>query len=94
MTCHWIDQHSFQRKQAVLGSRRIKGCYSFDVVAKEIEGIHWDFQIENKVLRTTTDNGSNFVKAFKYVCMMSLLLFLESCECKRRNFLKLNWGEW
>jgi len=77
MTCHWIDQHSFQRKQAVLGSRWIKGCHSFDVVAKEIEGIHWDFQIENKVLRTTTDNGSNVVKAFKYVCMMSLLLFLE-----------------
>ena len=34
-------------------------------LAKEIEAIHWDFQIETQGTNTTTDNGSNIVKAFK-----------------------------
>lgn len=29
-----------------------------------MESIHYKFQIQDKVTRTTTDNGSNFVKSF------------------------------
>ena len=76
MTCHWIDHHSLKREQAVLACRRVKGSHSFDVIAKEIENIHRDFQIETKVVRTTTDNGSNFVKAFKYVLCRVLRVWI------------------
>ena len=64
MTVHWLDETTLQRKYYVLACRRVKGIHSFDVIAKEINDIHWQFQLESKVMRTTTDNGSNFVKAF------------------------------
>ena len=34
------------------------------MLAKELETINWVFEIENKILNTTTDNGSNFVTPF------------------------------
>jgi len=65
MTVHWLDQTTLERKNSVLACCRVTGVHSFDVIAKEIHEIHWEFQVENMVVRTTTDNGSNFVKAFK-----------------------------
>ena len=65
MTVHWIDEKLLQRKNHVLACRRLIGRHTYDVLAKEISEIHWEFQIERKVVMTTTDNGSNFVKAFK-----------------------------
>lgn len=64
MTVHYIDPTSLERKMGVLACRRLKGRHTYDVVAKEIEMIHVEYGIENKVCSTTTDNASNFVKAF------------------------------
>ena len=61
---HWIDEATLARKKSVLAYRRLKGRHTYYVLAKEINGVHWDFQIEEKVIMTTTDIGSNFVKAF------------------------------
>ena len=64
VTVHWLDPETRERKQAVLACRRLKGSHTFDVLAHAISEIHSKFQLQDKVRRTTTDNGSNFVKAF------------------------------
>jgi KRAB domain-containing zinc finger protein len=64
VTVHWIDRGSFERKSACLALRRMKGKHTYDVIANALQQIHKEFAIEGKILRTTTDSGSNFVKAF------------------------------
>ena len=68
MTIHWIDPESLSRKRSVLACDRLQGVQSYDVIAKKMCHVHWNFAIESKVTKTTTDNGSNFVKAFRLVC--------------------------
>ncbi|CAK8685788.1 unnamed protein product [Clavelina lepadiformis] len=65
MTCHWIDKCTFERKYSVLACRQIKGRLTYDTLAKEMDAIYFDYQIGNKVVKTTTDNGSNFTRSFK-----------------------------
>lgn len=65
MTAHWIDPNNLTRHQAALACQRLKGRHTFDVLANALENIFGDFKIQNKISGTTTDNGTNFVKAFK-----------------------------
>ena len=44
---------------------RLKEHHTYDVLAAAMETNHTKYQIEKKVVLTVTDNGSNFVKAFK-----------------------------
>ena len=54
-----------ERKSAALACARVKGRHTFDVVAAKICEIHAKYKIQCKVRATVTDNGSNFVKAFR-----------------------------
>ncbi|XP_061750887.1 uncharacterized protein LOC133549465 [Nerophis ophidion] len=65
VTCHWIDHTSLERHSAALACRRLKGSHTFDVLAATLEDLHSEYQIRGKVTRTTTDSGSNFLKAFR-----------------------------
>lgn len=65
MTAHWINPTNFQREKAAIACKRIKGRHTYDVIASEIEFIHSSFGLSHKVTATVTDNGSNFIKAFK-----------------------------
>lgn len=65
MTCHWIDDTTLQRRSAALACARVKGRHTFDVLAAKISEIHTEYKLDQKVRATVTDNGSNFVKAFK-----------------------------
>ena len=61
MTAHWIDVN-FERRSAALACRRFAGSHSRDHVG----AIHASFDLHvEKLTATTSDNGSNFVKAFK-----------------------------
>ena len=53
-----------ERKSAALGCARFKGAHTFDRIAAAISQTHAQYGIENKVVKTCTDNESNMLKAF------------------------------
>lgn len=65
MTIHWIDSETLKRESAALACRRIKGRHTYDVLTKIMSDVFRDYGITNKVTRVVTDNGSNFIKAFR-----------------------------
>ncbi|KAE9521781.1 hypothetical protein AGLY_017832 [Aphis glycines] len=65
MTCHWINPISLERESCLLAIRRLKGSHTYDLLARTMESIYTEFNINDKVIYTTTDNGSNFVKCFE-----------------------------
>jgi len=65
VTCHWIDKKSFSRESVSLACTRLKGRHTYDVLANALYKIHAMYKIQNKIVASTTDSGSNFVKAFK-----------------------------
>ena len=58
-TAHWIDPCSLQRKPCVLACRRSRGEHTYDRIAELLICINEDFRIDDKVVVTVTDNGSN-----------------------------------
>lgn len=55
----------FTRRSAVLSLKRFKGKHTFDMIATLLSDILLDYGIQRKVVYVVTDNGSNFVKAFR-----------------------------
>ena len=67
MTVHWINPSTLQRCKAAISCTRLIGHNTYDVLPGMIESIHCRFDLRGKVTATITDNGSNFVKAFKMI---------------------------
>ncbi|CAD6215394.1 GSCOCG00011182001-RA-CDS, partial [Cotesia congregata] len=66
VTMSWIDQKSLARKSDAVACKRFLGTHSFDAIAKKLFDIHSSFGLTSENIRATvTDNGSNFIKAFK-----------------------------
>ncbi|XP_043269904.1 uncharacterized protein [Venturia canescens] len=78
MTVHWIDELTMERKSYAIACRRLKGDHSYDRVAESIKDIHASYGLsETQVFATVTDNGSNFVKAFREFGLRSGDYFFE-----------------
>ncbi|XP_076057324.1 uncharacterized protein LOC143034865 [Oratosquilla oratoria] len=65
MTGHWIGK-DLRRQHCTLACREIKEKQTSDHLAQAITDIHQEFGLANKVLATTTDNGANYVAAFRH----------------------------
>uniref|UniRef100_A0A673L9X0 HAT C-terminal dimerisation domain-containing protein n=1 Tax=Sinocyclocheilus rhinocerous TaxID=307959 RepID=A0A673L9X0_9TELE len=65
ITVHWIDPASLHRQKAAIACRRFRGRHTYDAIAAEIEQILCSFALCGKITATVTDNGANFVKAFR-----------------------------
>lgn len=66
VTAHWLEPSSFQRNSVALACWRIKGPHTFNVLVSVLNDIHTHthYEIRQKIVRTRTDNGSDFFKAF------------------------------
>lgn len=65
ITAHWIDTKTLSRKSAALSCSRFKGRHTYDAIASTLEQVNTKYGIGNKTVLTITDNGANFVKAFR-----------------------------
>ncbi|ROL55589.1 hypothetical protein DPX16_23606 [Anabarilius grahami] len=65
ITVHWINPVTLHRQKAAIACRRFRGRHTYDAIAAEIEQIHSSFALCDKITATVTDNGPNFVKAFR-----------------------------
>ncbi|XP_072536994.1 zinc finger BED domain-containing protein 4-like [Salminus brasiliensis] len=64
VTAHWLDEENLKRRSAALACQRLKGSHNFDVLAGALNDIYCQYRIGGKVVKTTTDSGSNFIKEF------------------------------
>ncbi len=64
VTVHWLTPE-LKRVSGCLAIRRVIGKCDYEVLAKLLASNHEEFEVTKKVTATITDNGSNFVKAFR-----------------------------
>ena len=64
ITTHWLNAETMKREYATLACRRLTGSHNYLLLGKEIAKVHDHFNITENFVATTTDYGSNFVKAF------------------------------
>ncbi|KAG0415404.1 hypothetical protein HPB47_007416 [Ixodes persulcatus] len=64
-TVSWLEPTALTRKSAVLICRRMPGRKTYDKLASPLLETFQDYDLQGKVTKVVTDNGSNFVKAFK-----------------------------
>ncbi|XP_063364761.1 uncharacterized protein LOC134653354 [Cydia amplana] len=66
VTAHWINEATLERMSCVLSFNRFKGSHTYDKIAEMLFEVQSDFRLtHDHMISTTTDNGSNFVKAFR-----------------------------
>jgi hypothetical protein len=65
VTCHWIDPETRTRKSCVLACTLMTGSHTGQYIAQMLDHIQKKFRIQDSVVRTTTNNGANFVSSFK-----------------------------
>ncbi|KAH7955470.1 hypothetical protein HPB52_000920 [Rhipicephalus sanguineus] len=61
----WLDPSTLERKTAALAFRRVIGHATYDKLAEVLSSVFAEYGIQGKVTSVVTDNGSNFVKAFR-----------------------------
>lgn len=72
LTVHWIN-NNFERCSAALACKRFSGSHTFDKIAEILDDTHSKFDLDRgKLVATISDNGSNFVKAFKEFGLQSV----------------------
>ncbi|KAE9530032.1 hypothetical protein AGLY_011494 [Aphis glycines] len=90
MTCHFINENTYDRSSYVLGCRRIKGSHTYDNIAEIINEITQTYKINNsKISHTVTDNASNFGKAFRIFSSQSVVPTYSNSS--KHSDLERNW---
>ncbi|XP_040069164.1 uncharacterized protein LOC120842207 [Ixodes scapularis] len=65
ITVLWLLPRTLERRSAVLACRRLVERATYDILAATISEVLEEYDLQTKVTRVITDNGSNFLKAFR-----------------------------
>lgn len=76
VTGHWIS-NNFSRKSVVLALKRFKGRHTAVQIMQLLSALFTEYEINGKISAVSTDNGSNFVKAFKDYGLNSIAIETE-----------------
>lgn len=81
VTAHWITK-DLCRMSMALACRRFKDTHSYDRISELVQEINSEFNLTvNKIVATITDNGSNFVKAFKmFGVKLTNIKMVDDCD--------------
>lgn len=64
-TVSWLEPVSLKRNSAVLLCHRKTGKVTYDKIRNVLLEMFKGYALQGKVAKVVTDNGSNFVKAFR-----------------------------
>ncbi|KAL3244794.1 hypothetical protein MRX96_018596 [Rhipicephalus microplus] len=65
VTVHYIDEESLERRSAALECQRLSGHHTYDAIATVLHAVFVEYKNLHKICVVITENGSNFVKAFR-----------------------------
>lgn len=85
---HYIDEITLKRKSYVLSCEYFPSPHNFQTISERFQLLYSRFDINpSSIIATVTDNGSNFVKAFKVFGRTNeeFTSFLESNEFDTHN---------
>lgn len=66
MTCTWLNKKTMEREIVALAVTRLRGRHTHQRLAAAMKNVNSKFKLsQEKIRKTITDSGANFVKAFK-----------------------------
>lgn len=65
ITAHFIEPTTFKRQSAVISCERFLNPHTDKRIAEHLQLVCDTYGITEKVIATTTDNATNFLKAFR-----------------------------
>lgn len=66
VTAHWIQPDTLERQSTALACRHFPSPHTYNSIAETLDEIHAEYGLSHEcIVATVTDNGANFVKAFK-----------------------------
>ncbi|CAI9714976.1 Hypothetical predicted protein [Octopus vulgaris] len=64
MTAHLLDTKTHTSQHVILAGSQFRGYHTSDVLAQVMVDTHYIFHLQDKVTKTPTDNGKQFLGAF------------------------------
>ena len=73
MTAHWLDRDTLVKKKGILTMREMESSTG-STLAQAIWETHNSYDIVNKIVSTTTDNGRNFISVIIFIYIFKCYL--------------------
>jgi uncharacterized Zn-finger protein len=84
VTAHFIEG-DWNLRECVLAMKEVPQSQTFDVIVKLIRDVINDFNLTEKIVSITTDEGGNFLKAVDHLINEKVVVNHVRCVCHRQS---------